>query len=338
MSSVAIGKHRVWRLRSRPIGSIKDTDLELCVEDRPGIAENQMLVKTLYISIDPTHRIWMSDRLQYMPPVNLNDVMRAATLGIVEESKDPNFPVGCHVIGFGGVCDYYVGIAGVNVLYKAGELGLPLTADLSICSIIIGLTAWYGVNKILNPDSSSIIVVSAAAGAVGSTVGQLAKIKGAKVIGIAGSDDKLAYMRDQLKFDCVINYKTQDVGKAIAEFAPEGITGYFDNVGGSVTDAVLLNCRNNAKIAVCGSISEYDDNWVGQKNWNMILMRRISIQGFICTDHFDLLNEAKTDLASLVSNGQLKYTEDIREGLETYPSVVRLLLSGQNTGKLILKV
>ena len=265
--------------------------------------------------------------------------MRVATVGIVEESKDKNFPVGTHVFGFGGILgDYYAGTAGVEVMYKAGDIGLPLTADLSICSLIVGLTAWYGVSKILQPDSNSIIVVSGAAGAVGSTVGQLAKLKGAKVIGIAGSAEKLRIMRDDLKFDCVINYKTQDVAKEIAAFAPDGATGYFDNVGGSVTDAVLLNLRNDSKIALCGSISEYDDKWSGQKNWNMLLMRRINLQGFICTDHAALLPEAKAELASLVSKGKLKYTEDIREGLENYPSVVRLLMSGDNTGKLILKV
>jgi len=332
--------NRVYRLRSRPVGAIADSDLELCNEEIPTAGEGQLLVKNIFVSIDPTHRIWMSDKAQYMPPVDLNDVMRAATVGVVEVSNSADFPVGCHVMGFGGVCDYFVGIPGANVFYKAGEMqGIPLTADLSICSIIIGLTAWHGVRKILTPTTGSVVCVSGAAGAVGSIVGQLAKLDGAKVIGIAGSDSKCAWMRDALGFDCVINYKKDDVGKAIAAFAPDGVNGYFDNVGGSVTDAVLMNCALNSKIAVCGSISEYDDAWSGQRNWNMILMRRISVQGFICTDHIATeLGEAKKELADLVLAGKLKYTEDIREGIENYPSTVRLLLSGENTGKLILKL
>jgi hypothetical protein len=169
----------------------------------------------------------------------------------------------------------------VNVIYPAGTIGLPLTADLSICSIIIGLTAWVGVNRILHNhiNEGSIFCVSAAAGAVGSLVGQLGKLKGAKVIGIAGSASKLAWMQEELGFDYVINYKTEDVSKRLKEIAPDGINAYFDNVGGEVTDAVLENAAMNSKIAVCGSISEYDDKWAGQRNWNMILMRRITVQG-----------------------------------------------------------
>lgn len=318
---------------------LKDTDLELCTEPKPSPVDGQMLVKNMFISIDPTHRIWMSEKAQYMDNVKLGEVMRAATVGVVEESKCADFPVGCHVYGFGGCCEYYVGIPAVNVLYKAGEIqGLPLTADLSVCSVIIGLTAWHGVNKILQPGPEDIIVVSGAAGAVGSIVGQLSKLKGAKVVGVAGSAAKCAWMKDELGFDCVINYKTQDVEHEVAKFAPDGITGYFDNVGGKVTDAVLTNARNKAKVAVCGSISEYDDNWSGQKNWNMILMRRITVQGFICMDHFDELAEAKAELAALANEGKLKYVEDIQEGLANYPSTVRMLLSGTNSGKLILKV
>lgn len=327
-----------FKFTARPVGAIKDSDFDLVTEPMPVPEEGQLLVKNLFISIDPTHRIWASDRPQYMAPVNLGDIMRAATVGIVEASSLEDFPVGCHVVGFGGCCEYFIGIPNVNVFYKAGQTGLPLTADLSVCSIIVGLTAWHGINKILLPDSTSVVAVSGAAGAVGSIVGQLAKLKGAKVIGIAGSADKCAWMKDDLNFDCVINYKTENVQEAIAAFCPEGVTHYYDNVGGSVTDAVLLNARLNAKIAVCGSISEYDDNWSGQKNWNMILMRRISIQGFICTDHIDELAASTAELAGLVHEGKLKYTEDIREGLETYPSTVNLLMTGANTGKLILKV
>lgn len=306
----------------------------------------QLLMKNVYLSIDPTHRIWMSDKPQYMPPVELGEVMRSATIAVVEESDDPvSYPVGDYFVCFGGCCEYFVGIPGVNVLYKADGVGgiLPLTAELSICSLIIGLTAWYGLNKVLNPENKSIVCVSGAAGAVGSLVGQLAKLKGATVIGIAGGEEKCSWLKQDLKFDHVINYK--DPAGGSVQHALEAIvsdvgkiTHYFDNVGGTTSDAVLLHMELNSKYALCGSISEYDDNWSGQKNFNMILMRRICVQGFICTDHVQELNQARTELAQLAAEGKIKYKEDIREGLENYPSTVRLLMSGSNTGKLLLKL
>jgi NADPH-dependent curcumin reductase CurA len=260
--------NRVWRLRSRPVGPVKDTDLELCVESIPTIGEGQLLVKNLYISIDPTHRIWMTDCKQYMPKVELGEVMRAGTIGVVEASNDPSFEVGSHVFGFGGCADYYVGTNGQNVLYPVGGGPLPLTADLSVTSLIVGLTAWYGVRKLLQPSVGDVVVVSGAAGAVGSIVGQLAKLSGAKVIGIAGGATKCAHLREALGFDLAVDYKSEDVEKAIEAFAGEGVTHYFDNVGGKITDAVLNCMRINGKVAVCGAISEYDTNPVGITNYS----------------------------------------------------------------------
>lgn len=274
-----------------------------------------------------------------MDPVAVNDVMRAVTVGVVEESRHAEWPAGTHVLGFGGVAEYYVGLPGVNVLYKAGQTGLPLTADLSLCSIIIGLTAWYGVSKVLDVKSGDVVVVSGGAGAVGSLVAQLAKLRGAKVAGIAGSAEKCAWLTKDLGLDAAINYKTQDVAAALKAFAPEGITCYFDNVGGAVTDSVLTAFRNHGRVAVCGSISEYDDAWAGQKNWNVILMRRLTVQGFICTDHIGThLGDAKAELAKLALEGKIKYVEDIQEGIEKYPDTVRMLMRGDNAGKLILKI
>jgi len=206
-----------------------------------------------------------------------------------------------------------------------------------LCSIIIGLTAAHGV-KLMEPTDKDTVVVSGAAGAVGSLFGQLVKLRGAKVIGIAGRDEKCAWMKNDLGFDEVINYKTQDVEKSLAALAPDGVSGYFDNVGGSITDAVLANARLKMKLIVCGSISEYDDNWSGQKNWNMILMRRVTVIGMICLDHLDELSVCKEELSQLALAGKVKYVEDIREGLENYPATLRLLLSGDNKGKLILKI
>jgi len=346
MATTSALTHRAFRLVSRPQGALKDTDLKLCVEPRPVREAGQLLMRNLYLSIDPTHRIWMSDKPQYMPCVELGDIMRSASIAVVEESDDPvSYAVGDHYVCFGGCCEYFVGIPGANVLYKAdGVAGLlPVTAELSLCSLIIGLTAWHGVNKILCPDSKSVVCVSGAAGAVGSLVGQLAKLKGATVIGIAGGEEKCNWLKKDLSFDHVVDYKAApggNVEQALASIVSDvgPITHYFDNVGGATSDAVLLHMALNSKYALCGSISEYDDNWSGQKNFNMILMRRICVQGFICTDHVDELNQVRTELAQLASEGKIQYKEDIREGLENYPSTLRLLMTGSNTGKLILKV
>ena len=329
--------NRCLRLRSHPVGKISSADLELVEEAIPTLEDGQILVKNLYASIDPTHRIWMAgQKAQYMDPVELNDIMRASTVGVVVESNHSDWPVGTRVVAMGGLCDYFVGIPGVNLFYPSTTN--EVTVDLSYVSIIIGLTAWHGVHTILQPAADDVVVVSGGAGAVGSLAGQLSKLKGAQVIGIAGGPDKCKYMVDELGFDFAIDYKNENVSSKLKEIAPDGITRYFDNVGGKVTDAVLENCRNFAKIALCGSISEYDDNWVGQKNYNMILMRRIMVQGFICIDHMDELTEAKTELMQLVKEGKVKFKEDVREGLENYVDVVNLLFTGDNNGKLILKI
>lgn len=330
-------ENRVWRLRSRPVGTIDEKTLELCKEAIPTITDGQLLCKNTHFSIDPTHRIWMSDIPQYMPKVELGECMRAATLAIVEESKDPKFPKGSHVYGYGGMCDYYVGLAGVNVVGLCGEFGkLPITTNLALCSRIIGLTAWHGVAKILQPGEGDVVCVSGGNGAVGSVVGQLSKARGATVIGIAGGPAKCAEMKEK-GFDHSINYKEGKVQEELAKVAPDGITHYFDNVGGEISDAVLANARNKMKYALCGSISEYNSSWSGQKNFNMILMRRISVQGFICSDHVEELGDAQAELTKLASEGKMILKEDIRDGLENYIKVVNLLFTGENTGKLILK-
>mmetsp|Transcript_4367 Transcript_4367/g.6472 ORF Transcript_4367/g.6472 Transcript_4367/m.6472 type:complete len:341 (+) Transcript_4367:139-1161(+) len=335
--------NRAFRLVARPQGMLKDSDLQLFVEPRPVRGAGQLLMRSIYLSIDPTHRIWMTDKPQYMPCVELGEVMRSASMAVVEESDDPAYAVGDHYVCLGGVCDFFIGIPGQNMFYKANGMGgkLPLTADLSFCSLIIGLTAWHGVNKILCPEPGSVLCVSGAAGAVGSLVGQLAKLKGAKVIGIAGGEEKCNWLKNDLHFDHVIDYKgCKDVGEALTVCVAEvgEITHYFDNVGGSTSDAVLLNMALNSKYALCGSISEYDDNWSGQKNFNMILMKRICVQGFISSDHMAELDDARAELAQLAVEKKIKYKEDIQEGLENYPTILRMLMSGSNKGKLILKL
>jgi NADPH-dependent curcumin reductase CurA len=331
----------VVRLRSRPEGRIEDTDLEVCTEPMPIIEDGQVLVQHIYLSLDPTHRIWMSDRPQYMDCVAIGDVMRAAGVGIVRESKLlDEYPVGSYVSSFGGICDYCVGIPNVTLMGKIdNSLGLlPLSAYCSIMTMVIGLTGWYGTRKLLNVQKDDIVVVSAASGAVGSLVGQLSKLSGAKVIGIAGGPAKCQHLLD-VGFDVAIDYKSEDVGKTLATAAPDGITCYFDNVGGAITDAVLLNFQNNGRMAVCGSISEYEDNWNGIQNFNMTLMRRLTIKGFSVTDHVEHLGEALGEISQLLTEGKLQYEEDVRKvGLDKYVATLNDLYCGKNTGKLMMQI
>lgn len=269
-------------LVSRPQGSIVPSNLQKREEALPSpdsLPPGQLLIKNLFLSIDPTHRIWMSDMPQYMPCVPLDTVMRAATVGEVTASSDPAFPIGCKVVGFGGISEDYLGIPGTNVLYQVPENGLPLTTNLSVCSVVIGLCAWHGVRKILSPGKGDVVVVSAAAGAVGSLAAQLAKLVGAIVIGIAGGKEKCAWVKEDLKCDHAIDYKTGNVEEKLREAlgGENAVTHFFDCVGGDVGDAVLACCKNFAKMAMCGSITEYNDQWTGLKNTNLMLMRRITV-------------------------------------------------------------
>jgi len=343
--------NRCLRLQSHPSGLVTSENVVLTHEPIPTLPtsssssstndEIYLVIKNLYASIDPTHRIWMADKAQYMDPIALGDIIRAATVGIIVESSHvEQWPVGTHVVGTGGLCDYYVGIPGKNILHLAGQNpGLPLTADLSVCSVIVGLAAWHGMNHVLAPNNDDIVVISGAAGAVGSLAGQIAKHMGCKqVIGIAGGQEKCDWITKELGFDAAIDYKSQNVEETLKSLVPEGVTCYFDNVGGDVTDAVLMNVRNHARMALCGSISEYNDHWTGIKNFNMILMRRVKVQGFICTDHFYELEHMRSTIGNLVTAGVIKYSEDVREGLENFVDVVNLLFTGKNTGKLILKI
>jgi len=318
---------------------VKETDVEVCSEPMPTIEDGQVLVQHVYLSLDPTHRIWMSDRPQYMDPITIGDVIRGGGVGIVRESKNDDYPVGTYVGSFGGICDYCVGIPGAILMGKIDtSMGLPLSAYCSIMTVVIGLTGWYGTRKILEVKSDDVLVVSGASGAVGSLVGQLAKVSGATVIGIAGGQEKCQKLKD-FGFDSVIDYKSEDVGTALDKAAPDGITCYFDNVGGATSDAVLLKFRNYGRVAICGSISEYEDKWYGLRNTNMILMRRLTVKGFVCLDHVEYLGEALGEIGKLLGEGKLKYETDIRKvGLDQFVSSLNDLYQGKNTGKLMMQI
>jgi NADPH-dependent curcumin reductase len=351
-------ENRALVLRRRPEGEVRKEDFELItttLEFPPPTADGAhdtgdavVLVKNLYVSVDPAHRIWISDTAVYVSPVPLNSVMRARTLGVIvqttcDDDDDDEWAVGTHVVGSGGVQDYYVGGASVGVpLQKVPSFS---TKYLSVCSFHIGFTAWLGVHKILKiprnleQDGEFVVVVSGAAGAVGSLAGQLCKLSGAtKVIGIAGGPEKCHDLVAFFGFDHAVDYKNEDVEQSLKNLAPGGVHCYFDNVGGPVTDAVLRNMRFFGRVAVCGSISEYNDEWTGIRNWNLVLQKRLTVKGFICSDHAEDYGASFPELCELEEAGKLRYREDVRPGVENYVDILNLLFRGENKGKLMIQV
>ena len=332
--------NRSWRLRQRPEGIIDENDLELVTDEIPEIQEGQVLAKTIYFSLDPTNRIWMSDIDQYMEPVEIGDIMRAGgSLAIVEESKVPHVKVGDIVQGgmHGGWQEYFI-IPGEEAAAIPLVESLPLTALISVLGFT-GPTAYFGFLDIGQPKKGETVVVSAAAGAVGSIVCQIAKIKGCRVVGIAGSDEKCNWLKNDLKVDEVINYKKDDILGSLKEKCPEGIDIYFENVGGETLDAALTLMNNYGRIPVCGLISMYND-WEtpGPKMFRNILMKRLTVKGFLVSDYLDRYAESLESLSEWMAEGKIQYKVDIVEGIENAPSAVNKLFTGENTGKLVIKV
>lgn len=332
--------NRQFRLVNRPIGEINDSNLEFREEAINAPKDGEVLVRNIYLSLDPTNRIWMSDMPQYMPPVELGEVMRGLTIGVVEDSKHPNFKQGDLVSGLLGWQDYaIVGGESINFLSKIpANLPVPISAFLGVLGLT-GCTAYFGLLDIGKPQAGETVVVSAAAGAVGSIVGQIAKIKGCRVVGIAGSDEKCNWLKE-LGFDAVINYKTTDINQALEQACPNGIDVYFDNVGGAILDAVLTKINLYARIVICGLISVYNakEPVPGPYNFGQILMKRAKVQGFIVSDYAQQWAKAVTEIAQWIQEGKIKYAEDIVEGLENAPQTLKKLFDGTNQGKLIIKV
>tara|TARA_A100001388_G_scaffold263501_1_gene233960 strand:+ start:2444 stop:3472 length:1029 start_codon:yes stop_codon:yes gene_type:complete len=332
--------NRSWRLRQRPEGIIDENDLELVTDEIPEIQEGQVLAKTIYFSLDPTNRIWMSDIDQYMEPVEIGDIMRAGgSLAIVEESKVPHVKVGDIVQGgmHGGWQEYFI-IPGEEAATIPLIESIPLTALISVLGFT-GPTAYFGFLDIGQPKKGETVVVSAAAGAVGSIVCQIAKIKGCRVVGIAGSDEKCNWLKNDLKVDEVINYKKDDILESLKEKCPEGIDIYFENVGGETLDAALTLMNNYGRIPVCGLISMYND-WEtpGPKMFRNILMKRLTVKGFLVSDYLDRYAESLESLSEWMAEGKIQYKVDIVEGIENAPSAVNKLFTGENKGKLVIKV
>ncbi|MEM8533791.1 MAG: NADP-dependent oxidoreductase [Chloroflexota bacterium] len=330
--------NRQWRLAARPDGMLKKTDFEFREEPVPSIAEGQILLRNIYLSLDPTNRMWVNEAATYLPPVQIGEVMRGGTIGVIEESRNDQYPVGSIVQSMLGWQEYALS-NGEGVTILPDFPGLPLDAHFGLFGHI-GLTAYFGLLDIGQPKAGETLVVSAAAGAVGSLVGQIGKIQGCRVVGIAGTDEKCEWITKDLGFDAAINYKTESVPKRLRELCPDGIDVYFDNVGGEILDAALRLINLRARIVICGLISQYNDNkpTPGPYNFVNILAQRARMEGFIVLDYFNRAGEAVAALGQWYAEGKLRYQVDIVEGFEEIPDAVNRLFTGANTGKLLVKL
>ena len=330
-------KTQQYLLATRPVGAPTRDTFELVETDLREPGPGEVLVKVKYLSIDPAMRGWMNDAKSYIPPVGIGEVMRALGVGEVVASQHPGFAVGDHVNGALGVQRYFLGEP--KGFYKVDPQQAPLPRYLSALGMT-GMTAYFALLAVGQPKVGETVVLSGAAGAVGSVAGQIAKLKGCRVIGIAGGADKCRFLIDELGFDGAIDYKHEDVAAGLKRECPKGVDVYFDNVGGDILDAVLGRISVGARVVICGAISQYNNKEAikGPSNYLSLLVNRARMEGMVVTDYVQRYPEALREMAGWLASGQLKSREDIVEGLETFPDTLMKLFTGENFGKLILKV
>ncbi len=330
--------NRQWRLAARPNGELSKAHFQWVEEPVAELQPGQIRVRNQLLSLDPTNRLWVNEQDSYLPAVPLGEVMRGVAIGVVEESRCEGVKEGERVTGLLGWQDYAV-LPGELATVVPDIPGIPLEAHHALLGAT-GMTAYFGLLDIGQPQPDETLVVSGAAGAVGSLVCQMGKIHNLRVVGIAGGADKCAYLKDELGCDAVVDYKAGDVDGALRAACPVGIDIYFDNVGGEILDAVLGQIKDFARIIECGLISQYNtgDDAPGPRNYKNILIRRAKVQGFIVMDYLHRAEEAMADIGSWFMEGKLRYRADVREGLEHAPEVLNELFRGANNGKLMLKI
>jgi hypothetical protein len=327
-----------WRLAAHPDGPVRPGDFRWVEEPVRDPAEGELLVRVEYLSLDPTHRIWASGKRSYVAPVAIGEVMRGGALGVVEASRHPGFPTGARVRGLLGWQQYALS-DGRGLALVPDDPALPLTAHLALLGHI-GQTAYFGLLEIGRPQPGETLVVSAAAGAVGSLVGQIGKLHGCHVVGIAGSDEKCRWIVEELGFDGAVNYRTQDLGAGLERLCPRGIDVDFENVGGAILDAILARINLRARVVICGLIAQYNATGAvpGPYNFQQILMQRARVEGFIVSDFAARAAEANDALRRWHAQGKLKYRADVVDGLRNAPAALNRLFDGSNAGKLIVRV
>jgi NADPH-dependent curcumin reductase CurA len=332
----AMVQNRQFKLSARPVGNIKRSDFEFVTTPVGEPGPGQILVEVHYLSLDPAMRGWVKDQKSYVPPVGIGEVMRALGVGRVLASNAAPLAVGDFVSGVTGVQSHaLVDAKGFQRIDPAlaplprwlGALGMP------------GATAYFGLLEVGKPKEGETVVVSGAAGAVGALVGQIARIHGCRVVGIAGGPDKCRYLVDELGFLAAIDYKGEDVYQALKQHCPSGIDVFFDNVGGAILEAALAQLRVHARVVICGAISQYNKTDVDAvKNYLSLLINRARMEGFVVTDYVSRWGEVVRPMAAWLSAGTLKAREDIVDGIEQFPEALAKLFTGENFGKLVLKV
>jgi hypothetical protein len=329
-------------LASRPTGEPTAENFRLVEAPVPALADGQVLVRHHYLSLDPYMRGRMNDGKSYVQPQPLDAVMIGGTVGEVVESRHPGFAAGDKVVGMGGWQQYsVVDATQLGMLRKVDTTHIPLAAYLGAVGMP-GVTAWVGLTQIIAPKEGETVVVDAASGAVGSALGQLAKARGCRVVGLAGGADKCAYVTDELGFDACIDYRQhpdlKSMLRALKEAAPNGIDGHFENVGGLILDAVMLRMNAFGRIAFCGMIAGYNGEPIPMANPSLILVSRLKLQGFIVSEHMNLWPQALKELGTMVATGKLKYRETVADGLAAAPEAFLGLLKGRNFGKQLVKL
>jgi NADPH-dependent curcumin reductase CurA len=329
--------NRQLRLKTRPEGLVSRENFEVVEQTVPELQDGEVLVRVLYLSMDPTNRVWMRDVPQYLPPVAIGEVMRALGLGRVLRSRSGKYAEGELVQGITGWQDY-------RVLHEdeqgytrlPADPGVPLPTLLGACGMS-GITAYYGLTDIAPVQPGETLVVSAAAGSVGSIAGQIGKIQGARVVGIAGGAQKCRYLLDELGFDAAVDYKADDFRQQLKAATPDGIHVDFENVGGPVMRAVLSRMVIGGRVALCGLISGYNSDQGGQDDFGVLVMKRLRVQGFLVLD-YSKGREAVQTISGWMRAGKLKSEETVAEGLENAPEVLNRLFDGSHRGKLVLRV
>ena len=326
------------KLAARPVGLPKDSDWQHVSEPAPDPSEGEVLVKVLYLSLDPAMRGWMNEGRSYVPPVQIGETMRALGAGRVIASKHPDVEVGAHVTGLFGAQEYAC-LDGAAVM-PADTAVAPLPVHLGTLGMT-GMTAYFGLLDVGKPQPGETVVVSGAAGAVGGLVGQIAKLKGARAVGIAGGEENCRYVVDELGFDAAIDYKAENVPVALGEHCPKGIDVYFDNVGGEILDAALARLAFHARVVICGAISQYNATGAmrGPSNYMSLLVNRASMTGFLVFDFADRYAEGVAQMAEWLREGKLVSREEVFPGgIDAFPEALLRLFESKNTGKLVLKV
>ncbi len=334
--------NRQIHLVSRPQGEAKAENFRLLEQPLPALQDGQVLVRHHYLSVDPYMRGRMNDAKSYAVPQPLDAVMGGGTVGEVVESKHPGYKPGDKVVGMGGWQQYSVVDGGApGMLRKVDASHVPLSAYLGAVGMP-GVTAWYGLTQICQPKAGQTVVVSAASGAVGSVVGQLAKARGCRAVGIAGGEQKCSYVVDDLGFDACIDYKahadSKSLYQALKAATPAGVDGCFENVGGPIFDATLARMNAFGRIALCGMIAGYNGEPIPLRQPQLILQSRLLLQGFIVSEHMEVWPAALKELGALVAAGKLKFRESVAQGLEATPEAFLGLLQGRNFGKQLVKL